>query len=97
VPFLVRRLLIPVSVVSAVIDVLKEEAERKKNGRQEEDGAGGDKSEWMSTAQLWTGGSGRGAAEPEVRSDSAAQLSCSNACSGWDFDARMWGSSAVVA
>lgn len=54
-----------------MIDVIKEEAEKEKKDdrdeEEEEDGATGDKSKWMSTAQLWTSGSGRDAAEPEVR------------------------------
>jgi hypothetical protein len=52
----------------AVIDVVKELSEKKKNDRkEEEDRAAGDKSQWMSTAQLWTGGSVLDAAEAEVR------------------------------
>lgn len=68
--------------VCAVIDVMKEEAGKKTRTRsdrslvaaeeEEEDGAAGDKSKWMSTAQLWTGDSGREDAEPEVRHDSIA-------------------------
>lgn len=71
--------------VCAVIDVMKEEAGKKTTRRSdrslaaaaavaedEEDGAAGDKSKWMSTAQLWTGDSGRQDAESEVRHDSIA-------------------------
>jgi hypothetical protein len=39
---------------------------------EEADGATADKSKWMSTAQLWTGDSGREDAESEVRHDSIA-------------------------
>ncbi|GJN10477.1 hypothetical protein PR202_ga28572 [Eleusine coracana subsp. coracana] len=63
-----RELPLCARLLASVIDVMKEEAEKKKNDRkEEEDGAAGDKSKWMSTAQLWTGGSGRDAAESEVR------------------------------
>lgn len=68
--------------VCAVIDVMKEEAGKKTRTRsdrslvaaeeEEEDGAAGDKSKWMSTAQLWTGDSGLEDAEPEVGHDSIA-------------------------
>lgn len=64
---------------------MKEEAGKKTTRRSdrslaaaaavaedEEDGAAGDKSKWMSTAQLWTGDSGRQDAESEVRHDSIA-------------------------
>jgi len=64
---------------------MKEEAGKKTTRRndrslpaaaaaadEEEDGAAGDKSKWMSTAQLWTGDSGREDAESEVRHDSIA-------------------------
>ena len=63
-------------VVCAVIDVMKAEAGTKTKGDRkaavavEEDGAAGDKSKWMSTAQLWTGDSGREDAESEVQSGS---------------------------
>lgn len=62
-----------------MIDVMKEEAGKKTTKRsdrslpaaeEDEDGAAGDKSKWMSTAQLWTGDSGREDAESEVRHDS---------------------------
>lgn len=72
----------------AVIDVMKEEAGKKKTTtrrsdrrlasaaadeeEEEEDGATADKSKWMSTAQLWTGDSGREDGESEVRHDSIA-------------------------
>ena len=59
--------------VCAVMDVMKAEAGTKtKSDRKaaEEDGAAGDKSKWMSTAQLWTGDSGREDAESEVQSGS---------------------------
>jgi hypothetical protein len=74
--------------VCAVIEVMKEEAGKKKTTtrrsdrrlasaaaeeeEEEEDGATADKSKWMSTAQLWTGDSGREDAESEVRHDSIA-------------------------
>ena len=64
--------------VCAVIDVMKAEAGTKtKNDRKatEEDGAAGDKSKWMSTAQLWTGDSGREDAASEVRFDASAAWS----------------------
>ena len=50
-----------------MIDVMKKEAEEKKrDGDREEDAGAGDKSNWMSTAQLWTGDSGRGDDASEV-------------------------------
>lgn len=56
-----------------MIDVMKAEAGKKarsdRKAAAEEDGAAGDKSKWMSTAQLWTGDSGRDDdSESEVRS-----------------------------
>ncbi|KAK3126216.1 hypothetical protein QOZ80_7AG0553290 [Eleusine coracana subsp. coracana] len=74
-----RELPLCARLLASVIDVMKEEAEKKKNDRkEEEDGAAGDKSKWMSTAQLWTGGSGRDAAESERRSSPEAK-SCGGA------------------
>ena len=67
--------------VCAVIDVMKAEAGTKTKGDRkaavavEEDGAAGDKSKWMSTAQLWTGDSGREDAASEVRFDASAAWS----------------------
>ncbi|KAF8783855.1 hypothetical protein HU200_000297 [Digitaria exilis] len=58
-------------LLAEVIDVMKAEAGKKKIKRDckaaaEEDGATGDKSKWMSTAQLWTGdNSGREDVESE--------------------------------
>lgn len=50
-----------------MIDVMKEEAEKKNGDRkEEEEAAASDKSKWMSTAQLWTGDSARDDMEPEV-------------------------------
>jgi hypothetical protein len=50
-------------MVPAVIDVMKKEVEEKRRGgdqeKGKEDAGAGDKSNWMSTAQLWTGDSGR--------------------------------------
>ncbi|KAL6647723.1 hypothetical protein ACP70R_015160 [Stipagrostis hirtigluma subsp. patula] len=62
-----RELPLCARLLADVIDVMKEEAERKKCDRKEEDegAAAADKSKWMSTAQLWTGGSGREDAESE--------------------------------
>uniref|UniRef100_A0A0A9H211 HTH myb-type domain-containing protein n=1 Tax=Arundo donax TaxID=35708 RepID=A0A0A9H211_ARUDO len=61
-----RELPLCARLLADVIDVMKEEAEKKKSDRKEEDeGATGDKSKWMSTAQLWTGDSGRDGAESE--------------------------------
>jgi hypothetical protein len=59
-------------MVRAVIDVIKKEVEEKKRGgdreEEKEDAGAGDKSNWMSTAQLWTGDSGRGDDASEVGS-----------------------------
>ena len=44
----------------------KEVEEKKRGGDREEDAGPGDKSNWMSTAQLWTGDSGRGDDASEV-------------------------------
>uniref|UniRef100_A0A0E0LGF7 HTH myb-type domain-containing protein n=1 Tax=Oryza punctata TaxID=4537 RepID=A0A0E0LGF7_ORYPU len=66
-----RELPLCVRLLADVIDVMKEEVEKKeeKGGdrkEDEEDADAGDKSNWMSTAQLWTGNSGRdAAADPE--------------------------------
>ncbi|XP_062190409.1 transcription factor NIGTH1-like [Phragmites australis] len=62
-----RELPLCARLLADVIDAMKEEAEKKKSDRKEEDeeGAAGDKSKWMSTAQLWTGDSGRDDAESE--------------------------------
>ncbi|KAG8081330.1 hypothetical protein GUJ93_ZPchr0007g5090 [Zizania palustris] len=48
-----RELPLCARLLADVIDVMKEEVEKKKGDQKEEDG--GDKSNWMSTAQLWTG------------------------------------------
>ncbi|KAL6880294.1 hypothetical protein ACP4OV_011859 [Aristida adscensionis] len=54
-----RELPLCARLLADVIDVMREEAEKKKGDRREDDeGAAGDKSKWMSTAQLWTGDSG---------------------------------------
>lgn len=73
-----RELPLCARLLADVIDVMKEEAGKKTTRRSdrslaaaaavaedEEDGAAGDKSKWMSTAQLWTGDSGRQDAESE--------------------------------
>ncbi|OEL16467.1 Myb family transcription factor EFM [Dichanthelium oligosanthes] len=66
-----RELPLCARLLAEVIDVMKGEAGKKtKSDRKvvaaaEEDGAAGDKSKWMSTAQLWTGDSGREDAESE--------------------------------
>jgi len=78
-----RELPLCARLLAEVIDVMKAEAGTKtKSDRKaaEEDGAAGDKSKWMSTAQLWTGDSGRedaasekqdkGRSSPEARSPS---------------------------
>ncbi|NP_001150001.1 Myb family transcription factor EFM [Zea mays] len=57
-----RELPLCARLLADVIDVMKEEAGKAV---AEEDGAAGDKSKWMSTAQLWTGDCGREDAEPE--------------------------------
>ncbi|RLN34677.1 transcription factor PCL1-like [Panicum miliaceum] len=63
-----RELPLCARLLAEVIDVMKAEAGTKtKSDRKaaEEDGAAGDKSKWMSTAQLWTGDYGREDAESE--------------------------------
>ncbi|EAZ02589.1 hypothetical protein OsI_24699 [Oryza sativa Indica Group] len=64
-----RELPLCVRLLADVIDVMKEEVEKKGGDRKEdEEDAAGDKSNWMSTAQLWTGNSGgpdAAAADPE--------------------------------
>ncbi|WVZ61595.1 hypothetical protein U9M48_011447 [Paspalum notatum var. saurae] len=63
-----RELPLCARLLADVIDVMKEEAGKKEEEEKtaaEEDGAAGDKSKWMSTAQLWTGDSGREDAGPE--------------------------------
>ncbi|PUZ68263.1 hypothetical protein GQ55_2G011800 [Panicum hallii var. hallii] len=66
-----RELPLCARLLAEVIDVMKAEAgtktksDRKAAVAAEEDGAAGDKSKWMSTAQLWTGDSGREDAESE--------------------------------
>ncbi|EER95793.2 transcription factor HHO2 [Sorghum bicolor] len=69
-----RELPLCARLLADVIDVMKEEAGKKTTKRsdrslpaaeEDEDGAAGDKSKWMSTAQLWTGDSGREDAESE--------------------------------
>nr|AIN39826.1 hypothetical protein [Zoysia matrella] len=78
-----RELPICARLLADVIDVMKEEAEKKKRNDRKEDEAG-DKSKWMSTAQLWTGGSGSDAAETEKQdkgtsSSSSEPKSCGGA------------------
>ncbi|KAF2921227.1 hypothetical protein DAI22_07g014600 [Oryza sativa Japonica Group] len=74
-----RELPLCVRLLADVIDVMKEEVEKKGGDRKEdEEDAAGDKSNWMSTAQLWTGNSGgpdAAAADPEdkVRISSEAK------------------------
>uniref|UniRef100_A0A0D9WUZ5 HTH myb-type domain-containing protein n=1 Tax=Leersia perrieri TaxID=77586 RepID=A0A0D9WUZ5_9ORYZ len=58
-----RELPLCVRLLADVIDVMKEEVEKKEKVGDDEDAAG-DKSSWMSTAQLWTGNSG-GREDPE--------------------------------
>lgn len=59
----------------AVIDVMKVEVGKKAKSNHkvstttEEDGTTGEKSKWMSNAQLWTGDSSQGVEELEVRFD----------------------------
>ncbi|RLM87548.1 transcription factor PCL1-like [Panicum miliaceum] len=66
-----RELPLCARLLAEVIDVMKAEAgtktksDRKAAAAAEEDGTAGDKSKWMSTAQLWTGDSGREDAESE--------------------------------
>lgn len=59
-----RELPLCARLLADVIDVMKKEVEEKKRGGDreddKEDAGAGDKSNWMSTAQLWTGDSGRG-------------------------------------
>ncbi|CAO1939357.1 unnamed protein product [Urochloa humidicola] len=71
-----RELPLCARLLAEVIDVMKAEAGKKtKSDRKaaaaaaEEDGAAGDKSKWMSTAQLWTGDSGREDAESEKQDE----------------------------
>ncbi|KAL5198539.1 hypothetical protein ABZP36_002051 [Zizania latifolia] len=59
-----RELPLCARLLADVIDVMKEEVEKKKGDHKEEEDAG-DKSNWMRTAQLWTGNSGRDGADPE--------------------------------
>lgn len=60
-----RELPLCARLLADVIDVMKVEAEKKSDHKEEDEGATGDKSKWMSTAQLWTGDSGRDDAESE--------------------------------
>ncbi|XP_040382011.1 myb family transcription factor EFM-like [Oryza brachyantha] len=60
-----RELPLCVRLLADVIDVMKEEVGKKGGDREEEEEDAGDKSNWMSTAQLWSGNSGRDAADPE--------------------------------
>uniref|UniRef100_A0A8R7R9L4 HHO5-like N-terminal domain-containing protein n=1 Tax=Triticum urartu TaxID=4572 RepID=A0A8R7R9L4_TRIUA len=59
-----RELPLCARLLADVIDVMKKEVEEKKRGgdrgEDKEDAGAGDKSNWMSTAQLWTGDSVRG-------------------------------------
>ncbi|CAL5091931.1 unnamed protein product [Urochloa decumbens] len=71
-----RELPLCARLLAEVIDVMKAEAGKKtKSDRKaaaaaaEEDSAAGDKSKWMSTAQLWTGDSGREDAESEKQDE----------------------------
>ncbi|CAO2140852.1 unnamed protein product [Urochloa humidicola] len=70
-----RELPLCARLLGEVIDVMKAEAGKKTKSDckmatvAEEDGAAGDKSKWMSTAQLWTGESGREDAESEKQDE----------------------------
>ncbi|CAN6212928.1 unnamed protein product [Urochloa humidicola] len=70
-----RELPLCAHLLAEVIDVMKAEAGKKTksdckvDAAAEEDGAAGDKSKWMSTAQLWTGDSGRKDAESEKQDE----------------------------
>ncbi|CAN6180985.1 unnamed protein product [Urochloa humidicola] len=70
-----RELPLCAHLLAEVIDVMKAEAGKKTKSdckvaaAAEEDGAAGDKSKWMSTAQLWTGDSGRKDAESEKQDE----------------------------
>ncbi|TVU40519.1 hypothetical protein EJB05_13986 [Eragrostis curvula] len=79
-----RELPLCARLLADVIDVMKEEAEKKKNDRkeaEEEAAAAGDKSKWMSTAQLWSGGD---AVETE-RQDTKGRSSSEAKSSGGAF------------
>ncbi|KAL5196883.1 hypothetical protein ABZP36_000395 [Zizania latifolia] len=62
-----RELPLSVRLLVDLIDVMKEEVDKKKGDHKEEEaddaGDARDKSNWMSTAQLWTGNSGRDGAD----------------------------------
>ncbi|CAL5077248.1 unnamed protein product [Urochloa decumbens] len=70
-----RELPLCARLLAEVIDVMKAEAgkktksDRKAAAAAEEESAAGDKSKWMSTAQLWTGDSGREDAESEKQDE----------------------------
>ncbi|CAN6222228.1 unnamed protein product [Urochloa humidicola] len=70
-----RELPLCAHLLAEVIDVMKAEAGKKTKSdckvaaAAEEDGAAGDKSKWMSTAQLWTGDSDRKDAESEKQDE----------------------------
>uniref|UniRef100_A0ACD5UN70 Uncharacterized protein n=1 Tax=Avena sativa TaxID=4498 RepID=A0ACD5UN70_AVESA len=68
-----RELPLCARLLADVIDVMKNELEEKKRGGEremdKEDAGAGDKSNWMSTAQLWTGDSGRGDGASEKRDE----------------------------
>ncbi|VAH46476.1 unnamed protein product [Triticum turgidum subsp. durum] len=82
-----RELPLCARLLADVIDVMKKEVEEKKRGgdrgEDKEDAGAGDKSNWMSTAQLWTGdsvpgddasekqGERRRSSEPESRDGAA--------------------------
>ncbi|KAM0849587.1 hypothetical protein ACQ4PT_053623 [Festuca glaucescens] len=74
-----RELPLCARLLADVIDVMKKEVEEKKRGgdreKDKEDASAGDKSNWMSTAQLWTGDSGRcdDASEKKAESGSSSE------------------------
>ncbi|KQK21117.1 transcription factor NIGTH1 isoform X2 [Brachypodium distachyon] len=63
-----RELPVCVRLIAAVIDLLKEKVESNGGDHRDEAEGSGDKSSWMSSAQLWIGGGSSKAPEKEGRS-----------------------------
>lgn len=70
-----------------VIDVMKAEAGKKMKrdlkAAEEEDGTAGDKTEWMSMAQLWTRDSSQEDKESDVRFNASAALKLARPVDLW--------------
>ncbi|XP_051205834.1 transcription factor NIGTH1 [Lolium perenne] len=97
-----RELPLCARLLADVIDVMKKEVEEKRRGgdqeKGKEDAGAGDKSNWMSTAQLWTGDSGRcdDASEKQAERGSSSELK-SNSGQVLPFKAVGSGAPAFVA